>query len=51
MLYTGNTVATVAIECGVLRADARDHYTWATDLAEQYRADNPEIEAITPPTA
>jgi len=37
VLYTANTMATVAIECGVLRADARDHYTWATDVAAQYR--------------
>ena len=37
VLYTGNTLATVAIECGVLRADVRDRYTWAADLAEQYR--------------
>ena len=36
VLYTGNTLATVAIECGVLRADAQDRYTWATDLAAQY---------------
>jgi hypothetical protein len=37
VLYTGSTLATVAIECGILRADARDRYTWAADLAEQYR--------------
>lgn len=37
VLYTASTLATVAIECGVLRADARDRYTWATDLAKQYR--------------
>lgn len=37
VLYTGNTLPTVAIECGVLRADARDRYTWATDLARQFK--------------
>jgi hypothetical protein len=37
VLYTGNTLPTVAIECGVLHADARDRYIWAVDLAEQYR--------------
>lgn len=36
VLYTGNTLATVAIECGVLRADAQDRYTWAVDRAAQY---------------
>ncbi|TAH51067.1 MAG: hypothetical protein EYC67_02080 [Betaproteobacteria bacterium] len=37
VLYTGNTLPTVAIECGILRADIGDRYTWATDLADQYR--------------
>lgn len=37
VLYTGNTLPTVAIECGILRADPADRYTWATDRADQYR--------------
>lgn len=37
VLYTGSTLATVAIECGVLRADLQDRYTWAMDLAGEYR--------------
>ena len=37
VLYTASTLATVAIECGVLRADPEDRYTWAVDLAGQYR--------------
>lgn len=36
VLYTGNTLATVAIECGVLRADPQDRYTWAVDRAGEY---------------
>lgn len=37
VLYTANTLPTVAIECGVLRADALDQYSVAQDLAQQYQ--------------
>ncbi|MFP5406625.1 MAG: hypothetical protein ACLGHY_09920 [Gammaproteobacteria bacterium] len=37
MLYTASTLPTVAIECGILHADAHDRYTWAEDLAQQYK--------------
>jgi hypothetical protein len=36
VLYTGDNIQTVAIECKVLRSDHLDKYTWATDLAEEY---------------
>jgi len=37
VLYTGSTLPAVAMECRVLRADDQDRYTWAADLAGQYR--------------
>ncbi|CAM2192455.1 RES domain protein [Paraburkholderia kururiensis] len=37
VLYTGNTLATVAIECHILAADAADRYTWLRERAEKYR--------------
>ncbi|AKJ32026.1 RES domain-containing protein [Caldimonas brevitalea] len=37
VLYTGETLLTVAIECGVLRADLRDRYSWHMPKAREYR--------------
>lgn len=37
VLYLGNTLPTVAIECGILHADHADRYTWSTDRAKRYR--------------
>ncbi|HTI18497.1 MAG TPA: RES domain-containing protein [Trinickia sp.] len=37
VLYTGNSIAAVAMECRVLFADLRDRYMWVTDLAAQYQ--------------
>lgn len=36
VLYTANTLVTVAIECRVLSADANDHYTWDMQRAVHY---------------
>ena len=37
VLYTGDMLPAVAMECRVLRADDHDRYTWAADLARQYK--------------
>ncbi|MEZ2352137.1 RES domain-containing protein [Caballeronia sp. RCC_10] len=37
VLYMGNTLPTVAIECHILSADAMDRYTWLTERAKRYR--------------
>ena len=37
VLYLGNTLPGVAIECRLLRADYRDRYTWARDTANAYQ--------------
>ena len=37
VLYTGSTLPAVAMECHILRADEHDRYTWAVDLARQYK--------------
>jgi hypothetical protein len=37
VLYTATTLPAVAMECRVLSADTRDHYTWSRNLAEKYQ--------------
>jgi hypothetical protein len=37
VLYLGETLPTIAMECRVLSVDDRDRYTWKKDLARQYQ--------------
>jgi len=37
VLYMGNTLHGVAIECRLLRANIQDKYTWAADTANEYQ--------------
>jgi hypothetical protein len=37
VLYTGNTLSTIAIECRVLNVDAHDRYTYDADRASEYK--------------
>ncbi|MBN3850079.1 MULTISPECIES: hypothetical protein [Burkholderiaceae] len=38
VLYTGNTLATVAIECHILAADAADRYLFAPEPSKSTRS-------------
>lgn len=45
VLYTGDTLATVATECHVLSADLYDRYTWNSAAAQQYRVVRYQFDA------
>lgn len=37
VLYMGDSLPVVAMECRILRADFRDHFTWSTSAAGEYQ--------------